>query len=69
MLRRIRQVSILVRDLEQAAQNYESIFGLKVCQRQALEEFGLLSAILPLENSVVELLQPTDADSAAARFL
>jgi methylmalonyl-CoA/ethylmalonyl-CoA epimerase len=69
MLKRVRQVSILVEDIEQASKNYESIFGLQVCHRSELKDYGLLSAILPLENSVLELLQPVDSSSSAARYL
>lgn len=71
LVRRIRQVAILVRDLEAAASRWEELFGLKVTNRFPITFAGLEAAILPLKDgeTFIELAQPVDPNSSAARYL
>ncbi|PKB78384.1 MAG: hypothetical protein BZY88_18625 [SAR202 cluster bacterium Io17-Chloro-G9] len=70
MLERLRQIAFLVRDLGEAGKLYERTLGMKPCHSQELPQFGLTNLLLPAGNGTfVELLEPTSADSAAARFL
>ena len=69
MLGDVIEVSIVVKDLEAAIKRFETLFDLKVYDRRESKEFGFKNAILPLGKGHIELMQPTDASSAAARFL
>jgi methylmalonyl-CoA epimerase len=69
MLGDVIELSIVVRDLEEAIERYTSLFGLKVHRRGESEQYGFINAILPLGKGHIELLQPTDPTKAVARFL
>ena len=69
MLGDIIELSIVVKDLEAAIKDFETLFGLKVYDRRESKEFGFKNAILPLGKGHIELMQPTDSSSAVARFL
>jgi methylmalonyl-CoA/ethylmalonyl-CoA epimerase len=69
MLGDIVELSVVVRDLEAAAERYSRLFGLKVHHRGESKEFGFKNAILPTGIGHIELLQPTDPDKAVGRFL
>jgi len=69
VIRQIRQVALMVRDLEEAVERWRAMLGLEVCARHTLEPYGLVNAILPMQDTFLELLQPVRADSAGARFL
>jgi methylmalonyl-CoA/ethylmalonyl-CoA epimerase len=69
MLGNVIELCIVVRDLEQAIATYTRRFGLRVLRRGRSEEFGFVNAILPTGLGHIELLQPTDPESAAGRFL
>ena len=69
MLGDVIELSIVVKDLEAAVKTFETLFGLKVYARRQSQEFGFKNAILPLGKGHIELMQPTDPSSAAARFL
>jgi len=69
MLGRIIELSVVVRDLEDAARRFSGTFGLEVTRRGESEQFGFKNAILPTGDSHIELVQPTDPSKAVARFL
>ncbi|MBI4234500.1 MAG: VOC family protein [Chloroflexi bacterium] len=69
MLSRIRQLVVIVKDLETALQRWEALFGLVPCARHELRQFGLVNAILPMRSTFIEIVQPVDPRSAGARFL
>ena len=70
MLERLRQVAFLVKDLKAAGNLYRDVLGMVPCYSEDLSEYGLTNLVLPAgDGTFVELLQPTTADSPAARFL
>lgn len=70
MLKGIRQIAMMVNDLEDTLTLYQRVLGMTPCHRETLEAFGLRNAVLPAgEGTFVELLQPTDPNAAGARFL
>ena len=69
MLGDVIELSVVVRDLEAAIRDFETLFDLKVHHRGESKEFGFKNAILPLGKGHIELLQPTDTSSAVGRFL
>lgn len=69
MLGDVVEVSVVVRDLEAAVERYTRLFGLRVHRRGESKEFGFRNAILPTGIGHIELMEPTDATKAVARFL
>jgi methylmalonyl-CoA/ethylmalonyl-CoA epimerase len=70
VLKEIRQVAVIVKDLEDTLALYRRVLMMEPCLRQDLVEYGLRNAVLPAgEGTFVEVLEPTGRDSAGARFL
>ncbi len=71
LTKQLRQSAILVRDLDQATQRWEEMFGLKTTQRFEVSFTDLEIAVIPLEglNTFIELAQPNSSDTTSARFL
>ncbi len=76
LLTRIDHVGIACRDLDEAVERYETVFGLTVASRETNEEQGVHEAMLLVARpsdatggSYIQLLQPTRPDSPVGRFL
>ena len=69
--RRLRQVAVLVRDLDQAIARWGGMFGLKATSRFEVSFTNLEIAVMPLAggDTFIELAQPTSEDVPTARFL
>jgi len=69
--RQIRQVAILVKDLDQAIKWWGEMFGLRATRRFQISFTDLEIAVLPLpdRSTFIELAQPTSSDTSSARFL
>src|SRR2546430_12444708 len=68
MLGDIVELSVVVRDLDEAAARFTRLFGLSVHRRDTSERFGFKNAILPTGIGHIELLQPTDPDRKSTRL-
>jgi methylmalonyl-CoA epimerase len=67
MIQKIDHIGIAVSDLDEALKLYCDTLGLKV---EKTEEFeGMKIAFVPIGDTEFELLQPTDPNSALAKFL
>jgi methylmalonyl-CoA/ethylmalonyl-CoA epimerase len=69
MLGDIVELSVVVRDLDEAVARFTRLFGLTVHRRGESAEFGFKNAILPTGIGHIELLEPTDPTKAVGRFL
>ena len=69
MLRDVVELSVVVRDLDEAVARFTKLFGLSVHHRGESKEFGFKNAILPTGIGHIELLQPTDPNKAVGWFL
>ena len=70
LLDRLRQVALMVHDLEEGRELYRQTLGMEACYSEDLSQFGLVNLVLPAGNGTfVELLQPTSSQSAGTRFL
>jgi len=69
MLGDVVELSVAVRNLDEAVERYTRLFGLKVHRRGESREFGFNNAVLPTGIGHIELLQPTDPTKHVARFL
>ena len=68
MIKRVSHVGIVVNSLDEALPFYRDVLGLPLERIQTLEDQGLRAAVLRLGDVEIELLEPTTADSALARF-
>ncbi len=68
-LGRIHHVAVVVRDLGQAVGFYQSDLGLELETVLPIPSDGVRIAFLPVGESKVELVEPTDPETGVARFL
>ena len=71
LTRRLRQVAVLVRDLDQAIERWGEMFDLVTTARFQTSFTDLEIAVMPLggRDTFIELAQPTSSDTPSARFL
>jgi methylmalonyl-CoA epimerase len=65
----IDHLGIAVRSIDQALLFYGEQLGLTVAARETVPHEKVHVAMLPLEGSRIELLEPTEADSPVGKFL
>ena len=70
MLEKLRQVALMVRNLEVGRELYQQALGMTSCHSEDLSQYGLTNLVLPAGNGTfVELLQPASASTPGGRFL
>jgi methylmalonyl-CoA/ethylmalonyl-CoA epimerase len=67
--RGIHHVGVAVRDLDEAVDTYERLFGAEVEHRAELEEQGVEAAAVLVGAGRVELLAPLGNETPVGRFL
>ncbi len=67
----LRQVAVIVHDLDAAIEHWSRLFGLEPTKRFQISFTDLEIAVLPLggQDTFIELAQPTSDDSPSGRFL
>jgi methylmalonyl-CoA/ethylmalonyl-CoA epimerase len=68
-VRELHHVAIVVADLEAELALYRERFGLQASGVRDVADQRVRIAFLPVGGTLLELLQPTDTESAVARFL
>lgn len=66
---RIDHVAIAVNNLEEAVKEYQDALGVKEVEFESVETEGVRVAILHLDNSRIELMEATRANSPIKKFL
>ena len=68
---RLRQIAVLVRDLDHALDRWCEMFQLKATKRFEVSFTDLEIAVIPLtgQDTFIELAQPTGPDAPSQRFL
>ena len=67
---RLRQLCLVAHDLEPVVDDLKAVFDIDVCHRDpAVAKYGLHNALLPIGNSFVEIVAPTQDKTAAGRYL
>jgi methylmalonyl-CoA/ethylmalonyl-CoA epimerase len=69
MITGLSHVSIAVPDLEAAARELSTKYGLEVGARMVNAEQGVRLAYIELGNGKIELMEPSRPDSPVAKFL
>ncbi|MHB8928559.1 MAG: methylmalonyl-CoA epimerase [Bacillota bacterium] len=69
MIQRIDHLGIAVRSIDQALGFYRDALGLTVDHIETIEEQKVKAAMLPVGESRLELMEPTDPAGAVGKFL
>ncbi|MBN2463846.1 MAG: methylmalonyl-CoA epimerase [Dehalococcoidia bacterium] len=70
MIKKVHHVAIAVKNLDEALQLYDDLFGAKPSKIEILPQQGVKAALLPMsEGGEIELLEPIDPQSGVAKFL
>jgi methylmalonyl-CoA epimerase len=70
MIKKIDHIAIAVKNLDEALQLYDDLFGVKPSKIETISQQGVKAALLPMgEGSEIELLEPIDPQSGIAKFL
>jgi methylmalonyl-CoA/ethylmalonyl-CoA epimerase len=67
--RKMNHIGIAVKDLDAVLTFYRDALGLTVTHVDEVPEQGVRIAFLPLGDTEIELVQPTDATGSVAAFL
>ena len=66
---KIDHIAIAVNDVEASAKVYQKAFGIDEIEFETVESEGVKVAILHMENSRIELIQPINENSPIKKFL
>ena len=67
---RLRQICLVAPQLEPAVSDIADIMGLSVCYRDGnVAKYGLENALMPVDTILLEVVAPTQAGTAAGRFI
>ncbi len=66
---KIDHIAIAVNDVEESAKIYQQALGVNSVEFETVESEGVKVAIIHLENSRIELMQPTNDSSPIKKFL
>jgi methylmalonyl-CoA/ethylmalonyl-CoA epimerase len=69
MITRINHIGIAVSSIDQALKLYTEVLGLSLKEIEVVEEQHVRTAILPVGESKIELLESTDPEGPLARHI
>ncbi len=69
MIKRINHIGIAVNSIEDAVRLYTDVLGLKVKEIEIVEDQKVKTAIIPVGESKIELIESTDPEGAIAKFI
>ena len=69
MIKKVNHIAIVVSDLEESLRFWVDALGLKLAHTEHVDSQAVDVAFLPVGDSKIELLKPTDDESGVARYL
>ena len=69
MLKRFVNVAMVVRDIEDTLRVYENMFGLKASERRTMADVGIKTAMIPVGDFSLELMEPMENEQVLRKFL
>lgn len=69
MIGRVDHIALAVESIAEALKTFRDGLGLEVTHVEQVDSQGVRVAILPVGETRLELLEPTDASGTVARFL
>lgn len=65
----IDHIAIAVSSMDDALATFERLYGIKADHREDIASDNVSEAMLPIGNTHLQLLQPTDPESTVAKFI
>ena len=69
MITKVNHIGVVVRDIDEAVKLYTDVLGLEVKHEEVMEDLKLRIAMIPVGESEIELLEPTDLEGQYAKFI
>lgn len=69
MIKKVNHIAVVVPDLDASMRFWVDALGLKLSHKEHVASQAVNVAFLPVGDSKIELLQPTDSESGVARYL
>ena len=69
MITKINHIGIAVNNIDEAVKLYTDVLGLKVRDIEVVEEQKAKTAIIPVGESKIELLESTDPEGIIAKYI
>ena len=69
MIKKVNHIAVIVPDLDASMRFWVDALGLELSHKEHVASQAVDVAFLPVGDSKIELLQPTDRESGVARFL
>ncbi len=69
MIKKINHIGIAVDNLDEALELYTSVLGLELKSIEIVEDQKVKTAIIPVGESKIELLESTDPEGAIAKHI
>ena len=69
MITKIDHIGIAVNSIEEAMKLYTNVLGLEVSQIETVAEQKVRTAIIPVGESTIELLESTSPEGTLAKFI
>ena len=69
MIKKVNHIGIAVKNLEEAIKLYTDVFGLEVKEIEVVEEQKLRTAVIPVGETNIELMEPIGSEGPVAKFL
>ncbi|MDP2719376.1 MAG: methylmalonyl-CoA epimerase [Dehalococcoidia bacterium] len=69
MIKGIAHVAIAVKNIDEAMEQYSNAFGFKKVPVVTVADQGVKSAVIPVGNSHIELIEPIDPAGGVAKFI
>jgi hypothetical protein len=67
---RLRQIALVANKLEPVLEDFRDVLGIEVCYRDpGVGRYGLENALMPIGNTMIEVVAPTREDTAGGRYL
>ncbi len=65
----VHHIGIVVDDIEEAKKTYEQVFGTQIQSAFDVTAFSAKVAFMPVKNTYIELVQPTNPEDGLGKFL
>jgi methylmalonyl-CoA/ethylmalonyl-CoA epimerase len=69
MIKKVNHIAIVVSDLDESLRFWVDALGLKLAHTEHVASQAVDVAFVPVGDSKIELLKPTDSESGVARYL
>ena len=69
MITKINHIGIAVNSIDDSVKLYTDVLGLKVKDIEVVEDQKVKTAIIPVGESKIELIESTDPEGAIAKFI